>query len=336
LVKYSSAACGVFTICVAATNTFSAIPPAYEIIDIWGGAAYAINNSGLAVGYDTSSSTAFLYENGVVTRYDELIDPASNRAWGINNSGTIVGIALDNNLNVDKTYLWDGHNVSYDIPLIYGWAINDAGFVAGNGAFNMRSEASIYDGTQTLSLAPGIGEHSSAMGINNLGEAVGRIGYSYTGDDAFLWSENVLNILPKDTADRARAADINDHSVAVGWVRRYSQDRAVYWDNATLHSLHDDSYSAIANAINNAGQIVGGGNYAMLWDGNESVRLQDLIPADSGWDRLTVANDINESGQIVGMGERNGRLRAFLLNPVPEPVTAALIVVGGLVMLRRL
>lgn len=327
--------CWVIIFSVWVTPAIASIPPAYEIIEMWGGTAYAINDSGLAVGYDSYGHTGFLYDQGVVTRYDELIDPASNRAWDINSSGAIVGIALDNHLNVEKTYIWDGHSASYDIPLIYATAINDNGLVAGKGAFNTRAEAAIYDGALVHPLAPGIGEHSDAVGINNLGEAVGRIAYGHTGDDAFVWSGNNLTILPKASADKAYAADINDHSVVVGWVQRFNQDRAAYWINGVLNYLHDDSYSAIANAINNQGQVVGGGNFAMLWDGDDSVRLQDLIPEDSGWDRLYVANDINEYGQIVGMGEINGQPRAFLLNPVPEPTALALLSISAPWLIRR-
>ncbi len=50
--------------------------------------------------------------------------------------------------------------------------------------------------------------------------------------------------------------------------------------------------------------------------------LNDLIPADSGWE-LIAARGINSRGQIVGFGYHGNEGRAYLLTPnmsaVPEP-----------------
>ena len=53
---------------------------------------------------------------------------------------------------------------------------------------------------------------------------------------------------------------------------------------------------------------------------------------------LSQAFGINNAGQIVGSGFINGKERAYLITPVPEPETYALMVAGlGLLgfMLRR-
>jgi hypothetical protein len=53
--------------------------------------------------------------------------------------------------------------------------------------------------------------------------------------------------------------------------------------------------------------------------------LNNLIAPGSGW-LLGAAYAINDRGQIVGVGTHNGQDRAFLLTPVPEPGTWAMLV----------
>ena len=60
-------------------------------------------------------------------------------------------------------------------------------------------------------------------------------------------------------------------------------------------------------------------NDAFLYSDGQMQDLNDLIPADSGWN-LTDASAINTSGQIVGEGVVDGNVRAFLATPVPDTV----------------
>jgi probable HAF family extracellular repeat protein len=81
--------------------------------------------------------------------------------------------------------------------------------------------------------------------------------------------------------------------------------------------------SAQANAINDAGQVVGfsrtaadADSHAFLWTPTGGMEdFNRLIPARSGWDLLG-ANGISNNGQIVGAGTINGAQHAFLLVPV--------------------
>lgn len=50
------------------------------------------------------------------------------------------------------------------------------------------------------------------------------------------------------------------------------------------------------------------------------------IPA-IGWSNITVSN-INNLGQISGTGTIDGTTRAFLLTPIPEPETYAMLMSG--------
>ena len=81
-----------------------------------------------------------------------------------------------------------------------------------------------------------------------------------------------------------------------------------------------------------------------IWDGNGLVQnLNDLIPADSGWN-LQWVGGIDDSGDIAGNGLLNGIPTGFLLTPTtssssslptPEPTTLPLLLSPALPLLRR-
>ena len=76
---------------------------------------------------------------------------------------------------------------------------------------------------------------------------------------------------------------------------------------------------ADAYAVNTRGQIlcaVGSGEFVYLYQGGTFTKLENLIPAGSGWTSLAGA-DLNDNGWIVGAGTYNGQIdQAFLMIPV--------------------
>jgi probable HAF family extracellular repeat protein len=109
-------------------------------------------------------------------------------------------------------------------------------------------------------------------------------------------------------------------------------------------------YYSNAKSINNLGQIVGysqaadGSRRATLWNNGVATDLNSLLNAEyhyeveDGW-ILTEANDINDNGWIVGRATlidpndvTNVMYRAFVLNPVPEADTSAMLLMGAGVM----
>lgn len=102
---------------------------------------------------------------------------------------------------------------------------------------------------------------------------------------------------------------------------------------------------SFATAINNVGQVIGGGQWA---DGSAFNFLYDLPTrsfldlatvldplTSAGWTSLAI-NDLNDLGQIVGTGLFNGQQRAFMLAPsgpmapVPEPAMWLMLALGGM------
>ena len=99
-----------------------------------------------------------------------------------------------------------------------------------------------------------------------------------------------------------------------------------------LGTLGGDSFAA---GLNGVGYVVGrSDDRAFLWRGGAMADLNDLLPAGSGWE-LYYATGINDSGQITGGAVMNGRGQAFLMTPVPEPGTFAVLSLALLALARR-
>jgi probable HAF family extracellular repeat protein len=88
--------------------------------------------------------------------------------------------------------------------------------------------------------------------------------------------------------------------------------------------------------LNNLGQVVGhsqteDGIYHAFFTGTNGQGLTNLeIETDimnAGWSNIRVSA-INDFGQIAGTGDHNGTRRPFLLSPVPEPETYAMMLAG--------
>ena len=168
--------------------------------------------------------------------------------------------------------------------------------------------------------------------------------YKFGGETGFLQ----LN----DLGVESFALGMNELNHAVGSVRSATHEHATLWEFIALTDLGTlGGVNSRAFGINNVDQIVGesdtsnGMNHAFLWESGTMTDLNDLLPANSGWE-LNDARDINEDGAIVGSATINGQTHAFLLSPAGPTIpttsewglvalTLALLTVGTIVLNRR-
>ena len=91
-------------------------------------------------------------------------------------------------------------------------------------------------------------------------------------------------------------------------------------------TVGDGAQRCIADATNPLASFFEQDTRAFLWQHGSMLNHSTLPEVQAaGWDSLRSASAINERGQIVGIGERDGIDHGFLLTPVPEPGTLALL-----------
>lgn len=313
-----------------------------------------INESGQIAGQGQNpggQARAFLWEGGATRDLGVPSVGNLSRARGINDSGDVVGEwrILVGGQQRFKAFLYeDGRMKDLNglIPAGSGWdltgaqAINETGQIVGSGTINNETHAFIYENGAPTDLGEILGDpHSAAWGINDLGDVVGGAGSSEGQSEAFVYRNGPVDWLGKsDGFSASEAVGINNSGQAIGWSfnpgQNPPQGRAFVADNGgdgeakiePLEPLSGDIYTR-ARDVDEAGRVVGWSRNdvagasqeeqfsAALWANGQVKDLNDLIPPNSGW-KLVDAYAINEAGQIVGSGYKDGRLQAFLLNPV--------------------
>lgn len=183
----------------------------------------------------------------------------------------------------------------------YATGINGAGQIvgtAGGGAAIWSAPGSV---TSLGTLLPG----SEGLGINNRGDIVGRY-----GDSAFVYAGGIATTI--DTGTRSWATGINDAGQVTGTAAAYVagvQSGFIYAGGTTTFFAPEfpSRGDNVANAINNAGTVVGTVAHGDNWWSPDRQAFTFDLPGDGGLlgrgtlgGTISEGEDINDAGAFVG------------------------------------
>ncbi len=183
-------------------------------------------------------------------------------------------LALTAHAQYDATVLPDVGGEAYSLPN----AINASGQSVG-----FSDAASSYDavlwspsGKATVLQNARGGDNSRAFAINDAGQSVGFSATASGGSDAVRWSPSGRATVLQDAGGQgdSTAFAINVSGQSVGYSYTASSYDAVLWSpsgkatdlGAVLGSAWSDTYAV---GLNNAGDIIGYGDYHGGWYGSE-------------------------------------------------------------------
>lgn len=254
----------------------------------------------------------------------------------INNHGEIVGLMDSTGPTGDRAFHYkDG--VWTDLGVLPGHtqatahAINDKGEIVGE-CYPLGRTAFIWrDGVMEELKVP-VGPRSYARDINHESSIVGLMGEALTTTSlGFLQTgAETTEIPPVENSTSSEARSVNRHDVVTGqsfidvkdgWVPR----RSWVFENGTLTDLGllPGMNRAIAEEINDAGQIIGNCSHApsnanapFIWQHGQMIDLHTLIVPAKDVLLVNRVYAINNSGQIAGVD----LFEAFVLSPVDRPL----------------
>lgn len=265
--------------------------------------ATALNEQGIVSGFTGTSPRQALLNTPTSTRFLGIPSGANESfAYGLNNRGQSVGV------------------------------LNE----------NIRTTAFVYQNNQYQRLpGPSGTTFSFANDINDAGRIVGSYAFGNSLQHAFYYENGTYHELrteiPRINNNGSQATDVNERGDIVGQASTAANlNQAFLYTNNTFIELGSlpGFETSVAVAINEAGQIVGNAEHQegfgqptsrpFLYRNGAMIDLSTLLPANSGWSLLRVG-DINNQGQIVGAGFYQGTVRGFVIAPVPEPNSVALL-----------
>lgn len=284
------------------------------------GVGNGVNDAGVVVG--TGSTTSFgssrlplIWQGGAVSQLPLPAGQTLGQATGVNSAGVAVGSA--NSGSAERGAIYQGGVGSFITTttstgcfITVANGINNAGLVVGNGidpSNAARNVGFLYNSvTNTATEVGALAGLNGALafGVSNGGFVVGSSMLNQGSGTPFIWSQS-NGIMPVPLAagtSQGSARGVNSNGWVVGT---------------------DSSAFAIP----------------FLFDGTNTYRIGDLIPAGSGWDLLTntssSALSISDNNIIVGTGVFGGAVHGYALVPVPEPSSFALAAFGLAFLARR-
>lgn len=324
-----------------------------------------LGSDGRVVGYASTSSSPMQvmdWHSGEPSWFAPI--QGASRSYGskANAWGQVVGAAMTTDANgatlQTRAMRWNGPT-GQSLGSLGGLhsaalGINDFGRIVGYSTLAGESQVRAFEwagGVMSELRVPGGATQSYAYDISNQGHIVG----AYAGTRParpIMWRDGVMYQLAiPDSSRTGTATAVNDSGLIVGNYeinQAYGTFAAVAWnqyfDRINLGNLGGSFPYAVANDVNNLGQIVGtsnspGGYTGFLWMNGQMVDLRSRLLPGSPGSQIVSAHGINDLGQIAAAALIDGRITAVLLTPVtastPAPGSVALVVWAGLVAGRR-
>jgi len=338
-------------------------PPVYDVRELpipegsGGIRPTAVGNDGTVAGYvlggviHGASTRPFVFSSaGEMTRLG-----LNGEALGLNELGDVVGVQRDIGGPGFLFHYGDGswqllNPFGVSDPMATGSAnaVNESREVVGAASNGSARHAFLLrlPETRALDLHPAGAESSSAVAINDLGEAVGLV--TTAGDThGVLWQTTVAGIIQVRDLEVELGRDfspsaLNSRGAVVGDTVVDGRSRAARLVDGVLTELGTlGGVSSKALGVNDPGQVVGyavavgadGAMRAFVWQGGTQYDLNQRLAQALGV-VLLQATALNDAGQIVAWGATGATpettvIRAFLLTP-RAPVTPA-ATIGGLI-----
>jgi hypothetical protein len=331
-------------------------PPQYQIFDIGVvlpgdefSQGFGVSpTAGIAVGrsLNNSGSEAFSWTlNGGIVGLPNLAGRSFFVSNSANDAGVIVGTAATTPFGSDRLpVIWKNGGVS-QLPLPTGETLGDANSVnasnvaVGSVDAGTNQRGVIYTGATATIITQTTTNGSfflTAFGINDSGRVVGQgidpqnaarnVGIVYDIGQGMAFEVGAL-----PGFNGALNFGVSNSGFVVGSsMQNQGSGLPFIWSEANgmvAIPLAPDTTEGEAQGVNSSGWVVGtdGGVFAVpfLYDGTNTYRVQDLIPANSGWDlsmnTSSSAMAISENNIIVGTGVHNGETHAYVMIPAATP-----------------
>ena len=333
--------------------------PQYHIYDIGvvqtgdtASQGFGVSPNGIAVGrsFRSGGTQAFFWTlTGGIVGLPNLAGRSYCVSNSANDNGIIVGTGATTAFGSNRLPVKWQSGFPTQLPLPSGQSLGDANHVnafgdaVGSCNSGSLQRGVIYSGgsasiiTQTT---PGGSFFLTAFGINDSGRVVGQgidpnnaarnVGIVYEMASSIVYE---VGALPGMNGALAFGVSNAGHVVGSSMLNQGSGQPFIWSDANGIQPipLAAGTSQGSARAVNSAGWTVGNDSSAFsipfLYDGTNTYRLADLIPAGSGWDlsmnTSSSALGISENNIIVGTGVYNGQTHAYAMVPVgPTPTSA--------------